>query len=72
MPVGARARSIACGRRHGLTHCQVAAQSEVDQPSLQGPPLEQDVPTARAAAQANIRAQPVDEPFLAAAWMGAT
>src|SRR5664279_1791055 len=63
---------IACRRRHGLANCQVAAHSEVDQPSLQGPPLEQDVPAARAAAQANIRAQPVDEPLLAAAWMDAT
>jgi hypothetical protein len=68
----ATAPNFAGGRCQRITHRQIATNREVDQPALQGSPLEQDVPTTGAATQTNVSTQPVDEPLLAAAWVGAT
>jgi hypothetical protein len=52
-------------------HGQVASLRESGQASLYGPAFDQDVPAALAAAQPDVRSEPVDQPFQAAAGMGA-
>ena len=66
-------RHEAVSRAVGLTAAliAVAAGHDSGQPPLKGPPLDQHVPVAPPAAQPDVGAEPVDEPLVAAAGMGA-
>ena len=63
---GARAGGPTAALRAGSPR-----RHEPDQPALEGPPLDEDVPAAVSAAQPDVGAEPVDEPVVAAARMGA-
>ena len=56
----------AAGRDRGA-HRRVAALDEAREPALERPALEQDVAAAAAAAQADVGAEAIDEPGVAAA-----
>ena len=51
----------------GRAERRVAALDEAREPPLERPALEEHVPAAAAAAQADVRAEAVDEPRVAAA-----
>jgi hypothetical protein len=59
-------------RRHGGAHGGIAAADEIDEPTLEGRALEEDVAAAALAAQADVGAEAIDEPRVGAAGVGAT
>jgi hypothetical protein len=51
---------------------RVAAPDELGKATLDGSAVHEDVTSARLAAQTDVRAEPIDEPAVAAARMGAS
>ena len=49
---------------------RVASRDEAGEARFQQPPIEKDVAAAALAAEADVRAEAVDQPLGAAAWMG--
>jgi hypothetical protein len=64
-------RGIAGGRGYGPAHGQVASGDDCDQTALQGAAVEHYVAVAGLTAQADVGAEPIDEPVLTAARVGA-
>jgi len=58
--------------RHGGAHGGIAPADEIDESALEGWALEEDVPAATLAPQADIGAEAVDEPHVGATGVGAT
>jgi hypothetical protein len=58
------------GRRGGAQD-RITTPNEGDQAALDRSPLDEDVTVAGLAAQPDVRSEPVHEPRVAAAWMGA-
>ena len=56
-------------RSHGPAHGQIASLDEISQASFDAAPVQQHVSVACPAAQPDVRAKPIHQPFTATAWV---